>query len=271
MASAAPQSASGQTSSMAPSGSPSFGKPILTPQQTQNMDLYKTGITGVMQGDDKYINETLTPAAYTGQQQVESSRLIKTIAPGAAFGAGASTVNAAARWLAQILPSQADGSPNKVVSDLLANPVAGDELKKLLLQQSAGAVRAMGAREPGSVISLFKDAYPSFETSRGALTTMENVFQMQGQFTQDRLAANQAFMSQQVQGLRDGNPYMSVKQFDQQWVKQNADMYLRAAEAMSGMKEAYKNMSKAQIAQVLNLIPSGETMINTNGDSITRP
>src|SRR5665213_1219995 len=140
---------------------------------------------------------------------------------------------------------------------------AGQEINKMFLQLSAGAVRNMGAREPGSVISLFKNAYPNLETQPGAAQLMINALKMQAQWKIDEsTAAGNWAQAQKDNALTTGaQNYRGMDTF-QNWFSQTHDQhdYWRAAAAMSDRPPiAWSGLNDAQRQRVYDLIPPGST------------
>jgi hypothetical protein len=241
-------------------GNPSVGTPYINP-------LYQKGIDAVVASDNDRIAKTLVPAADAASQNRETATLIQDLLPQISTGWGADAKQQAAKVLTAI------GADPKAVQDMLTNPASGDVIQKMFLQQSAGAVRLMGAREPGSVISLFGKAYPNLTTQKNAIELMENVFTMQAQRSQDMLTQAQDHQNTQLVNLRTNSPYVPLANMENQFNSGNnrAIYYLKAAEAMSGDANAWKGMNNDAHSAVWTLIPSGSSVVGPDGKMVTKP
>lgn len=80
------------------------------------------------------------------------------------------------------------------------NTAAGEALNKVFLQTTANAVRVMGAREPGSVISMFKAAYPSLDVRPETAKLMLNLIDQQYQRDIDRVQTAGKFLKNNPSG-----------------------------------------------------------------------
>jgi hypothetical protein len=156
------------------------------------------------------------------------------------------------------------------------DPTNADLLQKQFLAQTAQAVRVMGAREPGSVISMFSKAYPSFETQPNAIKLMENVLYMQGQRAHDEFALAQQNHAQAVAATKGGGDYRPLTQFTASFNEgvHNSGNYLKAAEVMSaprGDTSYWKGISPEQVDQIISLIPKGKTFVAPDGRMLVKP
>lgn len=241
----------------APTPSYTIGKPIQPPMNP----VYQKGAESVIVSDNDRIAKTMVPAADAANDMSSTATLIQDLLPQIATGYGANTIQSMARVLSQI------GADPKTVQQYLTNPASGDVINKMFLMQSSAAVRAMGAREPGSVLQLFGRAYPSLETQPDAINLMENVFKMQAQRAQDRLGQAQQFQNQQLNNVQAGKSYSPLTNFETQFNTgtNSATNYLKAAEAMSGRTTAWKGLNPQQQTAVWSLIPAGTTVTYPDG------
>jgi hypothetical protein len=169
-------------------------------------------------------------------------------------------------------------SDDNIQTLLHTNPAAGDELTKLFLQFSAGAVRQMGAREPGSVISLFAKAYPNLETVPNAAELMTNALRMRAQWQQDRADAAEKWNVEQQKGMGPfGQNYQGMNLFEKQFSQSNNPRdYWKAAQAFSigdkaEAQKAWQGMSEAEQHRVFALIPPGRKFVGGDGKIYQKP
>lgn len=147
------------------------------------------------------------------------------------------------------------------------DPGKGQALNKLFVQLSSHAARQMGAREPGSVIAMFKDAYPGLETDPRALDLMSNTLAMDAQYRRDRATEATKWALGDVNGLKGGGDYKGLQAFQDQFNKTNdPKFYMHAATAMSGDPTAWKGYTNPDQARaVMALIPSGRAFAGPDG------
>jgi len=165
-------------------------------------------------------------------------------------------------------------SDTSVQSFLKTDPSAGDALNKMFLGFSAAAVRQMGAREPGSVISLFAKAYPNLETMPHAAELMNNALRMQAQWKADRAnAADQWDSDQQTRMGMAGQNYRGLKGFEGQFSQtNNPRAYWRAAAALTGEKGiAWEGVSAKDAQRIYGLIPAGSRWVGGDGNTYVKP
>jgi hypothetical protein len=205
----------------------------------------------------------------TAVEQASNAAAITDLLGRVRMGWGAGTVQEGARILSAL------GAPEENVKALLGtNPSAGDELNKLFMKFSADAVRQMGAREPGSVISMFAKAYPNLETMPNAALMMTNALRMQSQWAQDRAnAAEQWNIGQQRQMGRFGENYQGMQGFEKQFSQTNGPRdYWKAAAAMSGDGQiAWDGTSREEKQRILALIPPGARVTDWSGRQFQKP
>jgi hypothetical protein len=212
-------------------------------------------------GYDKAQDEIvgLTTAANSAQDQAATIQSLRDI-----MGRGLNTGwGADARsQLARVLTAAGVGA-DAVKNIAGINPADADAFNKQALRLSAEAVRGMGAREPGSVISLFSRAYPNLETQPQALDLMTNMLALQAQRAQDRRNFVLGRFNQP-----DGNSYGAVSQAQADFDRQSpAVAYLHAAEAMTQgyQAQAWGGAAPAELQQILKLIPTGRAYFDPSG------
>jgi hypothetical protein len=148
------------------------------------------------------------------------------------------------------------------------DPASGQVAQKQFVALSAAAARQMGAREPGSVISMFAKAYPSLETTPEAINLQTNILGMEAQRRQALASAKTDYLNQSVNDLQGSGTYRGLKGFNEEFNKaHDATDYLRAAEAMSGQKwSPWSRVSDdAHQHQIISLIPSGQKFVGPDG------
>jgi hypothetical protein len=197
-------------------------------------------------------------AANAGRRDLATVRTIQDFLPQVATGWGGETKLEASR----ILKTLGVGE-DKINSFLKTDPAAGQLLTKNFLQLSAGAVRQMGAREPGSVMFLFKDAYPGVPTDEKAITLQTNALYMNQRRQEAEAEEKAKFYGESLtQHQKDPTTYRGLTGFSPEFNKANhPEQYLHAAEAMSNYadKAWAKAKSDEQQTAIYNLIPSGST------------
>jgi hypothetical protein len=185
------------------------------------------------------------------------------------MGWSANTVQEGARVLSAI------GVPADSIKQFLGtDPSAGDALNKMFLNFSAGAVRGMGAREPGSVISMFAKAYPNLESQPHAAELMTNALRMQAQWKQDRANAAEQWALDQQKGMgRFGENYKGLLGFEDKFSNSNNPRdYWKAAAAMSNEPSiAWDNANAADKQRIYDLIPAGSTFRAGDGKLYRKP
>jgi hypothetical protein len=206
----------------------------------------------------KRLSEYSTAASAAQEDLATLQSMRDLLSGGMKTGFGADTRAQIGRYLAAL-----NVDPKSIEGLLGINPADADAFQKQALRLSTQAVRLMGAREPGGVISMFTRIYPSLETQPGALDLMTNVLSLQAQRVQDR----RDFILDKSQGGRAGMP--AVHQAEAQFDRANPAVdYLHAGEAMSpsfytkGWKDA--ETPERQRA-ILNLIPQGRVYFDPGG------
>ncbi len=166
------------------------------------------------------------------------------------------------------------GVPDDKLQQLTDTNVADSQaLSKLFTINSAAAVRTMGAREPGSVIMLFKNAYQNLGTDPEAVKFMTNA-QYMDRLRQGSLADKKTgYLTDSVDQYQSGGKYRGLNGFNEAFEKSDApENYLHAAEAMSGGRFSPwgKITDPAQQAAIVSLIPKGRTFTGPDGQLYVR-
>lgn len=196
--------------------------------------------------------------AAKGQQDMATVRAIQDFLPKVATGWSGDTRLEAGRIL------KAAGVPDSNIQDFLKTDVAsGQILQKKFLELSAGAARTMGAREPGSVISMFAKAYPNLGTDPQAVTLQTNALYMDRLRQQQLAEESTNTLNKSINDVQTTGQYKGLTGFNEQFNKNHpAESYFSAAEAMSGLNNPWKRITdQGQQTSVINLIPPGMTFM----------
>jgi hypothetical protein len=206
--------------------------------------------------------------ATKGQQDMATVRAIQDFLPTVQTGWSAESKLEAARIL------KAGGTSDAQIQDLLnTNVASGQILQKKFLELSAAAARGMGAREPGSVISMFAKAYPNLGTDQDAVKLQTNALYMD-RLRQQQLAQQKTnFLNDSINGVQSTGQYRGLKGFNEQFNQTNpAENYLTAAESMSGAPQGWSRVKDpAQRQSVIDLIPAGTHYIAPDGTMRIHP
>jgi hypothetical protein len=194
--------------------------------------------------------------ALAGQADMANVRLIQDFVPKVQTGWGAETKLEAARILKTI------GVPQDVINKnimTLPDVASGQILQKKFVELSAAAARTMGAREPGSVISMFAKSYPNLGTDPQAITLQTNALYMDRLRSQHLAEQKTNFLNDSINGVQGSGQYRGLRGFNEAFNRSNpAESYLHAAEAMSGATEPWKRVTTmSQRNAVIRLIPPG--------------
>jgi hypothetical protein len=169
---------------------------------------------------------------------------------------------------------KAIGVPDDQIKDFLNTDVAsGQILQKKFLELSSAAARTLGAREPGSVISMFQKAYPNLGTDPQAVQLQTNALYMD-RVRQQQLAKEKTnYLIDSVDDYRRSGNYRGLKNFNDQFDQQYpAENYMSAAEAMSRRPEGWDRIKGAAQQQgVIDLIPPGTTFLAPDGKVRVKP
>ena len=131
------------------------------------------------------------------------------------------------------------------------NAAPGEILQKKLFELSTGATRAMGAREPGSVMQMFQKNYPGMTSQNMTIDAMTRLIDMDQTYKEDEVAARGAHLSNAVQDVAAGKPYSSLNGY----TPPDPRLYQAAALATGGMpKSAWaQGLSDDKQMEVLKL------------------
>lgn len=221
----------------------------------------KEAYAGLIGSDTELLKEARTAA---GQAANDGALIqqIRDLAARTKTGWGTEAKLQASRILTTM-----GASPEQLKAWSLIDPGDGQAMQKNFIRLSAAAARGMGAREPGSVIAMFKDAYPGLETDPRALDLMTNAMGMDAQYRQDRRNAMEGRIGQSFADMQSGKPYTGLLGFDKEFNKTNDPrMYLAAAQVMSGDHTAWaKYKEPAQLQSIMRLIPPGRTFAGPDG------
>lgn len=202
--------------------------------------------------------------ALKSQQDLGNLAAIKDIMARTKTGWGAEQKLEAARIMKSI------GVPDDKIKEFADTNVSDSQaLSKLFTMNSAAAARTMGAREPGSVISMFKNAYQNLGTDPQAVAFMTNVQAMQ--HTRDSELANRKtnYLNESFNGYSPGGKYRGLQGFNEDFNKTNSsEDYLHAAEAMTGKQFAPwgKITDAGQQHAIISLIPKGAQFMGPDGN-----
>jgi hypothetical protein len=226
--------------------------------------MYQGAVQTAVTADQNRISKELQGQADKANDTMATSQLIGDLLPRVKTGWTAGTMADAARIMAAV-----GVDPARITFFLHTNPASADVLEKQFLAQTAQAVRTMGAREPGSVISMFTKAYPKLETQPGATQLLENVLFMQGQRAHDEYSLAQAQHTAALNALSKGQNYQPLSQFEAAFNSTTGPHsslnYLRAAQALSGDSAAWKGLKGDAANVVWALIPSGRQYLAPDG------
>lgn len=157
---------------------------------------------------------------------------------------------------------------------------AGALLNKKFLELSSAATRAMGAREPGSVMQMFQKTYPNIDTPHDAIVLQTNGIKFDRQRQMEEANQKDQWFRNQVNGFKQGGQYNGLTGFNSAF-NQSHDptYYLRASEAVSApdisqglQKQIQGNLKSVKnFDQVFNLIPSGSRFMAPDGSIRVKP
>ncbi len=229
--------------------------------------LGNAAIEPMVKADTEEVAKDRESAAH-GQQDMATVRMIQDFLPKVRTGWSAESRLEGARILHDM------GVSDEKLADWMKTDVAaGQILQKKFLELSSAAARTLGAREPGSVISMFAKAYPSLGTDEKAIRLQTNALYM------DRLRAQQLaqektnYVNESVNGVQQTGQYRGLKGFNEQFNKShNPEAYLSAAESMSGVPQAWQRIKDPrQQSAVIALIPPGTTYMSPDGKMRIKP
>lgn len=86
----------------------------------------------------------------------------------------------------------------------------GEILQKKLFELSTGAVRGMGAREPGSVVAMFAKNYPNMTSQNMTIDAMTRLLDMDQTYKEAEIGARGGHLNSSVARLSSGQPYQGM-------------------------------------------------------------
>jgi hypothetical protein len=126
-----------------------------------------------------------------------------------------------------------------------------------------GAMRSDfgGSREAFGAMQMFRNAYPSIGTDPDAVRLQTNVLRMDNIRAQHLANAKTSYLQDSINNVQNTRKYRGLNGFNEDFAKRNsAELYVRAAEAMSGphFNPWEKVKSTADRNAIVGLIPPGE-------------
>ena len=208
--------------------------------------------------------------AQAGQADMANVRMIQDFMPKVQTGWGADSKLEAARILKAV--GVPDDAINKNIMTL-PDVASGQILQKKFVELSAAAARTMGAREPGSVISMFSKAYPNLGTDPQAVSLQTNALYMDRLRSQHLAEQKTGYLNDSINGVQTTGKYRGLTGFNEQFGKTNPpEFYLHAAESMSGAPQPWARIKDPnQQQQIINLIPSGSHFMAPDGKMYVKP
>jgi soluble lytic murein transglycosylase-like protein len=204
--------------------------------------------------------------AAAGLPTLGTTATIRAMLPDVTTGKTADAKLLVSQWAAA-----AGMSPEQTEKYFGTNPVMGELLQKKLFELSTGAVRGMGAREPGSVISMFQRNYPQMGSRDMTIDAMTRLLDMDQIRNQDYASAKQQYHNESINTLSEDKGYRGLSGFDTQFDKtHNPRVYSAAALAAGGLPSQTwsKGLSPQQQADALRLagrIYPDATVLDKNG------
>lgn len=235
----------------APNAPPAGGQqPPLAPGQQTSAQPAGGDNTVLAPGLDPRIKELLGPDAKAvasadeevakGKGTLATTQTIRSMLPQTATGPLAMQKQATARVLATLGVSQ-----DEIQKLTDTNLPMSEVLQKKLFELTTHAVRAMGAREPGSVMLSFANNYPGMTSQKLTIDAMTRLYDM------DQIRAQDY-----AQGKRQAYLSGNMGNFDKNFQNSNDErVYQGAALASGGMPYDVwsKGLSNDQQVQALNL------------------
>lgn len=182
------------------------------------------------QKDAEIVNDAFKKAA-TGAPALATTATIRSMLPDVTTGKSADARLLTTQWAAAL------GIPEAKAKEYFGtNPVMGELLQKKLFELSTGAVRSMGAREPGSVIGMFQKNYPNMDSRNTTIDAMTRLLDMDQIRNQDYAASVQGYHNESVKQLSPTEGYRGLSGFESQFDKTNPPkVYVGAALAAGGL------------------------------------
>lgn len=165
-------------------------------------------------------------ATMQSHNMLGTTATIRAVAPQVTTGTGAD----ARLRLAQVFTGLGV-DPKEVQQWVGTNAAPGEIMQKKLFELSTGATRAMGAREPGSVMMMFQKNYPNLSSRNMTIDSMTRLLDMDQVYKEDEIGGRQQYLGQQIQGVAAGKPYGGLSGYQQP----DPRLYQGAALAAGGM------------------------------------
>ena len=174
----------------------------------------------------------------SGHNILGTTATIRANLPNVATGAGADQ-----RLLGSQIGAALGVSPQNIQAWLGTNPVNGELLQKKLFELSTGAVRGMGAREPGSVLAMFQKNYPNLSSRDMTIDAMTRLIDTDQTNKEDEINGRQQYLNQQIQNVAQGQPYNGLGGYQQ------PDPRIYQAAALATAKLPYTTWSQGLSTQ----------------------
>jgi hypothetical protein len=171
---------------------------------------------------------------------------IRSLLPQVTQGVGADQRLKASQVLATL------GVPDATIKQWMGtDPNAGEVLQKKLFELTTGAVRGMGAREPGSVMMMFQKNYPQMSSRNMTTDAMSRLLDMDQVYQEDEVAGQRSYLGDQVSKVAQGKQYEGLSGYQQP----DPRLYQAAALATGGMPYSVwsQGLTPEQQTQALKL------------------
>jgi hypothetical protein len=150
-------------------------------------------------------------------------------------------------------------SPEAVQKYVGTDTPGGELLQKKLFELSTGAVRGMGAREPGSVIAMFNKNYPNLSSRGPTIEAMTRLLDMDQRRQADYTEGKQQALSDARNQYGQTGQYNGLVGFDNKFNQSNSPVVYQGA-ALAAAKMPYsvwsKGLSPQQQAQAMQMASS---------------
>lgn len=181
-----------------------------------------------------------------GHNSLGTTATIRATLPSVATGQGADM-----KLLSSQIGAALGISPDAMQKYIGTNPVQGELLQKKLFELSTGAVRGMGAREPGSVMTMFQKNYPNMSSRDMTIDAMTRLLDMDQTYKEDEIGARRNYLNNDLEDVKGGKSY---KGFDG-YTPPDPRIYQSAALASGGLPYATwsQGLSPQQQTEALRL------------------
>lgn len=195
--------------------------------------------------DAKAISEAQAEVAKS-HDLFNTTQTIRSLAPQVASGVGADQRLRAAQIFQTL-----GVAPETAKAWLGTDAPAGEILQKKLFELSTGATRAMGAREPGSVMQMFQKNYPNLTSQGMTIDAMSRLLDMDQKYKEDEVGGRQQHYQGQIAAVNSGQPYGGLSGYQQP----DPRVYQAAALAAGGMPHSVwtTGLTPQQQVQALKL------------------